>query len=386
MGEGTREKLLNVEEELSGLFFERKEEIRGLLLGLLSREHVLLLGPPGAAKSELAEELCSRIVWGGGGGRIGYFRWLLSRTSTPEELFGPVSLRALEEDSYRRKTKGKIPEARIAFLDEVFECNSAVLNGLLSVLNERLFFNDGEPTPIPLEMVVAASNEPPTEREELEALFDRFLLRYVVSYVRENESFQALLRRESEAPSRRTRISTSELLEAQEEALRVDASGVLPVVAALRRELSEVGVSVSDRRYAKSLKLLRANAYLEGRPEVADEDLLLLANVLWVEPTQIREVRKKVMVLASPELSEAQDLLEEAREIYKKATSAPEERTAEEGQEANAKLKEVTNRLLALRNDAERVSRGTEKIDEALSAVVEMNKEVIHRWLGITIL
>ncbi len=173
MGAGTREKLLDVEEELSELFFERKEEIRGLLVGLLSREHVLLLGPPGAAKSELAEELCSRIVWDGEGGRIGYFRWLLSRTSTPEELFGPVSLRALEGDSYRRKTKGKLPEARIAFLDEVFECNSAVLNGLLSVLNERLFFNDGEPTPIPLEMVVAASNEPPAEREELEALFDR---------------------------------------------------------------------------------------------------------------------------------------------------------------------------------------------------------------------
>ncbi len=116
-----------------------------------------------------------------------------------------------------------------------------------------------------------------------------------------------------------------------------------------------------------------------------DEDLLLLANVLWVEPGQIRDVRKRVMVLASPELSEAQDLLEEAREVFKKATSAPLERAGEEGQEANAKLKEVTNRLLALRNDAERVSRGTGKIDEALAAVVEMNKEVIHKWLGITI-
>jgi MoxR-like ATPase len=384
MGEGTRGKLLNVEEELSGLFFERKEEIRGLLVGLLSREHVLLLGPPGAAKSELAEELCSRIVWDDGS-RTGYFRWLLSRTSTPEELFGPVSLRALEEDSYRRKTKGKLPEARIAFLDEVFECNSAVLNGLLSVLNERLFFNDGEPTQIPLEIVVAASNEPPAEREGLEALLDRFLLRYMVSYVREEGSFGALLRRESEAPLRRTKITASELLEAQEEVRRVDPSGVLPAIAALRRELSEAGIPVSDRRYARSLKLLRANAYLEGRRGVAEEDLLLLANVLWAEPEQIPQVRKKVMVLASPELSEAQDLLDEAREIHKKATSASGERAAEEGQEANAKLRELTNRLLTLRNDAERVSRGTEKIDEALSAVVEMNREVIHRWLGITI-
>jgi len=294
-------------------------------------------------------------------------------------------LRALEEDSYRRKTKGKLSEARIAFLDEVFECNSAVLNGLLSVLNERLFFNDGEPTRIPLEIVVAASNEPPVEREGLEALLDRFLLRYMVSYVREEGSFGALLRRESGAPLRRTKITASELFDAQEAARRVDPSGVLPAIAALRRELSEAGIPVSDRRYARSLKLLRANAYLEGRHGVSEEDLLLLANVLWAEPEQIPEVRKKVMVLASPELSEAQDLLDEAREIHKKAMSAPGERAAEEGQEANAKLRELTNRLLTLRNDAESVSRGTEKIDEALSAVVEMNREMIHRWLGITI-
>ena len=255
----------------------------------------------------------------------------------------------------------------------------------MSVLNERLFFNDGEPTRIPLEIVVAASNEPPVEREGLEALLDRFLLRYMVSYVREEGSFGALLRRESEAPLRRTMITASELFEAQQEARRVDASGVLPAIAGLRRELSEAGIPVSDRRYARSLKLLRANAYLEGRRGVAEEDLLLLANVLWAEPEQIPEVRKKVMVLASPELSEAQDLLDEAREIHKKATSAPGERAAEEGQEANAKLRELTNRLLTLRNDAERVSRGTGKIDEALSAVVEMNREVIRSWLGITI-
>ena len=181
-----RDKILKIEAELNQTYLERREVVRGLLVGLLARQHVLLLGPPGTAKSALAEDICSRI-----GGK--YFRWLLARTSTPEELFGPVSLKALENDSYRRVTSGKLPEADIAFLDEIWKCNSAVLNTLLTVANERLFFNDGAPVQVPLQMLVGASNELPEDREELGALWDRFLLRYVVSYVKDPRSFEKLL-------------------------------------------------------------------------------------------------------------------------------------------------------------------------------------------------
>ena len=153
-----RDKFLAIESELNAIYFEREEVIRGLLIGLLTRQHVLLLGPPGTAKSMLANDICSRI-----GGR--YFHWLLARTSTPEELFGPISLKALEADSYRRVTTGKLPEANIAFVDEIFKCNSAVLNSMLSVLNERLFFNDGAPVEVPLQMAVGASNELPEDRK-----------------------------------------------------------------------------------------------------------------------------------------------------------------------------------------------------------------------------
>ena len=181
-----RNKFLAIEKELNRDYQERRDVIRGLLVGLLSREHVLLLGPPGTAKSALAEDLCNRI-----GGR--YFRWLLARTSTPEELFGPVSLRALEQDSYRRVTTGKLPEATVAFLDEIWKANSAVLNTMLSVLNERLFFNDGQLVKVPLEFAVGASNELPEDREELGALWDRFLLRYLVGYIRDLRNFETML-------------------------------------------------------------------------------------------------------------------------------------------------------------------------------------------------
>lgn len=101
-----------MEKELNDLYFERREVIRGLLVALLARQHILMLGPPGTAKSALAEDLCGRI-----GGQ--YFRWLLARTSAPEELFGPISLKALQNDSYKRVTAGKLPEATLAFADEI---------------------------------------------------------------------------------------------------------------------------------------------------------------------------------------------------------------------------------------------------------------------------
>ena len=373
--------LLEVEKELGVLFFEREEEIRGLICALLCGEHVLLLGPPGAAKSELAQELCSRTSG------APYFRVQLTRTSTPEELFGPISLKALEQDSYRRKTTGMLPEAKVAFIDEVFKANSAVLNGLLSVLNERIYFNDGEARAVPLEMAVAASNELPASeaREELEALWDRFLLRYLVSYLKEERSFEALmLRNGARGGEDKTVLSEEALKKAREEAAVVDASGVVPQLLALRRELSEAGIVASDRRYKKCLSLLKAHAFLEGRKKATDDDLSVLAHALWSDPSQLRDVRKAVMERENPHLHRAQDLLDEASEVHKQAMNAPEEEQTNKGQEANAKLKGITNRLLSLRSEAEKEGRPPERIDEVLKAVATMNREVVARCLGIT--
>ena len=143
-----------IESELNADHVERRPMIRGLLVGLISRQHSALLGPPGTGKSRLVRDVTSRVT-----GR--YFEWLLTRMSTPEEIFGPVSLMALQQDSYRRVTTGKLPEADIVYLDETFKGSSAILNTLLSALNERIFHNDGQPMQLPLQMVVGASNELP---------------------------------------------------------------------------------------------------------------------------------------------------------------------------------------------------------------------------------
>jgi len=382
-----REKVVKIEKELNDHYFERKDVIRGMLVGLLSRQHVLLLGPPGTAKSMLANDVCSRI-----GGQ--YFHWLLARTSTPEELFGPVSLKALENDSYQRITTNKLPEAHVAFIDEIFKCNSAVLNTMLSVLNERLFFNDGTPVEVPLQMAVGASNELPEDREELDALWDRFMLRYVVKHIRDSRNFAQMLTgptseaimsglNESNGP---TTLAEEELKSAQNQVEKVGISRIIPRIIELRTKIiSELKITISDRRWNTCVKLVKAHAWLEGRAEAVDEDLEILTASLWAEPGQMSQIRQTIMGLANPYDQQALDLLDQATEIYTNAMAAAENESVAKGTEANTKLKRITTQLEGAEKQAESAGKDTSRINEIQQTIIGWNREVIHKCLGIDV-
>jgi len=370
-------KILQIEQELNACYLERKDIIRGLLIGILTRQHVLLLGPPGTAKSMIANDLCGRI-----GGR--YFQWLLSRTSTPEELFGPISLKALENDSYKRVTTNKLPEANVAFIDEIFKCNSAVLNTMLSVLNERVFFNDGAPVNVPLEMAIGASNELPEDREELGALWDRFLLRYVVGYIKDPRNFEKLLAN-ANTTAAKTMLTDQELEQAQSEVDGVDISRIIHRVQELRQKMVELNIPVSDRRWLQALKLVQAQTWLNGRTQASDEDLEILTAALWVEQEQIPQVRQAIMNLANPLDMEALDLLDQAMEVWQEAINTPDEKATAIGTEVNAKLKRITKKLTELKHKAEEGNKSTTRIDEAIIQTTGWNKEVVAKCLGITL-
>jgi MoxR-like ATPase len=278
----TKGRLRKIQACLTARLVEREIPVRLTLLAAIAGEHLLLIGPPGTAKSELARRLrlafCEQT----------YFERLLTRFSVPEELFGPLSIKMLEQDKYVRQTDGYLPTAAVAFLDEIFKANSAILNALLTLLNEREFDNGTERVKTPLISVIGASNELPQE-EELLALYDRFLLRYHVGPVTP-AGFDRLLDLRGDSGvtvDESLLLGPQDLAEIRKSALAVRVPpNVLSLMRALRFYCSEQGIPVSDRRWRKALFLLQVSACTDGREEVSIWDCWLLQHCLWHQPDQ----------------------------------------------------------------------------------------------------
>jgi MoxR-like ATPase len=272
-------RLAELGRSLESRFLGKEEVIRLLIVAAIAGEHAVLIGPPGTAKSALIRTF-ARLM------RARYFEYLLTRFTEPNEIFGPVDIAAFRDGRYERRTAGMLPEAEIVFLDEVFKSNSAILNSLLTLLNERRYASGGQSIQCPLLSVFGASNEVPTD-ETLTAIYDRFILR-IRSENLDAYHFQELLGKgiEHEIAQRLDApvapiVDASELAELERDLLLKTrfTEAFFSKYKGLAFQIRAEGITLSDRRVVKLLKLFAASAYLDGRAEPDEGDLFVLKHV-----------------------------------------------------------------------------------------------------------
>jgi len=283
---------------LKNEFVSKDEIIELMATCAIAQEHILIVGPPGTAKSELVKRfslLCAPAESENSEGNIPYFEYLLTRFTEPNEIFGPIDIKGFRKgEGHRRMTAGMLPKAEIAFLDEVFKANSAILNSLLTVLNERNFYNGKSREPVPLLLVIGATNEIPDDTT-LAALFDRFLVRMWTDNVEEAKFGELFTRGWS---LERTRIRQGYTLELDNiittDSLRmlygalneIDMDKIANSYREVVRRIRAEGIELSDRRVIKLLKLIAASALRRRRNEATPSDFWVLKHV-WSSPEQI---------------------------------------------------------------------------------------------------
>ena len=305
--------------EMNRGIYEKETEISLSLLAALAGESIILLGPPGVAKSMVARQLKTAFR------DAQSFEYLMSRFSTPDEIFGPVSIQKLKtSDTYERAVEGYLPTADVVFLDEIWKAGPAIQNTLLTVINEKIFRNGNREMHLPLKLLVAASNELPAKGEGLEALWDRFVIRIESRPIKLEKNFRAMLlevkseergvEKQSSADEGKVNSNAITAEEYAEWTECIDKIGVkievLDAISAIRKSLRAVNVDeaaerrniyVSDRRWKNIVRLLRTSAFMQDREEVDICDLLPIYHCLWQEPEERDAIRNIVIrALFSP--------------------------------------------------------------------------------------
>lgn len=290
-------KIQSLLQSLNQGLVDRENTLKLALLTALAGENIVLVGPPGTGKSLVARRIARSLSDEG----VDYFEYLLTKFSTPEELFGPLSIAALKADRFQRNTEGYLPTVRVAFLDEIFKASSSILNALLTILNERVYHNGPQVQNVPLQALIAASNELPTDQEELGALYDRFLVRVFVDYVGAHSLSKLFAPTTEPELHPADRITPAELEQIRRTAPEVAfppelIQAVQDIWAAHREAFKEDRrESLSDRRLKKVIHLLRVSAATNGRQAVDLSDLMLLKDCLWNHADNAIKVRELVL-------------------------------------------------------------------------------------------
>ncbi|EJO5348731.1 AAA family ATPase [Clostridium botulinum] len=378
------EKINLIEEELNDFFVEREEIIKDALRALVIGQHMFLYGPPGTGKSLLIYNLCKRID----GSK--YFQWLLNKTSDPSEILGPYSIKAMEQDKFLRKTNGKLPEAHIAFIDEIWKSNEPTLNILLPLLNEKIFYNDGKAKKVPLISMFCASNEIPDD-ESLNALYDRIIFRDYLGYVKDTDNkikmfknYVSMRNNENEI-SINTKIKLEEIYAMQKKTqiIKINDDIYLDFIK-LMDNLQRNGIVISDRRKNECLKVIQGNALLCGRDYVVVEDFEALKNVLWNDLDDIEIIENNIIKIINPYDDKVKDYIRKFSEIKEEIESIEDkDEKIRTTIEAKVGIENIIKRLNSLIEQAKNKGKDTKNMLKKKKYIEDYNGEIMKEVLGI---
>ncbi|MEM3262939.1 MAG: AAA family ATPase [Metallosphaera sp.] len=366
-------------ESLYSPFVGREEEAKVLTLALLTKEHVVLIGEPGTAKSALARRAADLL-------NARFFMYLLTKYTEPAELFGALDVNALKQGVYKRITKERLPESELAFLDEIFNANSAILNALLSLLNERVIYDGYNVIKVPLRTLISASNRVPDE-PELEALYDRLLLRHYAKPVGE-DMWKDLIDSSWELEFtdkwkvKEPVMTVQDLDRLYSMLSEVDLSQIKSKLLKLYVMLEEKGVHLTDRRKGKVLKIVSAHALLNSRTKATEEDLVVLK---YIAPREIDDF-EKVSALLSEELKTPIKYMRELNEIFNNIKEAG--KYVDAANESDPRLIDLIRSWRATKDRVISLGKesGDEKVEEfsrEVGAEIDRLVEKVGRKLGI---